>query len=53
MRLTKVEKERLYELLDVMTDRCPRLRIDDFINDKDTKIFWSIFKKLRLEVRGY
>lgn len=53
MRLTKEEKERLYELLDVMTDRCPHLRIDDLINDKDTKIFWTIFKKLRLEVKGY
>lgn len=53
MRLTKLEKERLYELLDVMTDRCPGLRIDEFINDKDCLIFWGIFKKLRLELKGY
>lgn len=53
MRLTKQEKERLFELLDVMTDRCPHLRIDEFVNDKDNKIFWLIFKKLRIEIKGY
>ena len=53
MRLTKKEKERLFELMDVMTDRVPTLRIDEFINDKDTAIFWGIFKKLRLELKGY
>ena len=53
MRLTKEEKERLYELLDCMTDKCPKLRIDDFINDEDTHLFWGIFKKLRLELKGY
>ena len=53
MRLTKQEKERLYALLDCMTDRCPTLRIDDFINDRDTAIFWTIFKKLRNELKGY
>ena len=52
-RLTKQEKERLFDLLDCMTDRCPNLRIDEFVNDKDTKIFWSIFKKLRLELKGF
>lgn len=53
MRLTQEEKERLFDLLDVMTDRCPKMRIDDFVNDEDTFIFWSIFKKLRLELKGY
>lgn len=53
MRLNKKEKERLLALLDCITDRCPKLRIDEFINDEDTKIFWEIFKKLRFEVRGY
>ena len=53
MRLTKKEKERLFELLDVMTDRCPSLNIDKFTNDEDNKTFWSIFKKLRLEVKGF
>lgn len=53
MRLTKSEKERLFELMDVMTDRCPQLNIDEFINDSDTAIFRRIFKKLRLDLKGY
>lgn len=53
MRLTNKEKERLLDLLDCITDRCPKLKIDDFINDDDTSLFWGIFKKLRLEVKGY
>lgn len=53
MRLTKQEKERLFELLDVMTGRCPHLRINEFVNDKDTKIFWSIYKKLRKEIKDF
>lgn len=53
MRLTNKEKERLLDLLDCMTDRCPKLKIDDFINDDDMSLFWGIFKKLRLEVKGY
>lgn len=53
MRLTTKEKERLLDLLDCITDRCPTVRIDDFVNDEDTKIFWGIFKKLRFEVKGY
>lgn len=46
MRLTKDEKEKLFELLDVMTDRCP-------LGDDYLRAFWSIFKKLRLELKGY
>lgn len=53
MRLTKVKKERLFELLDVMTDRCPNMGITQFENSKDNAIFWSIFKKLRLELKGF
>lgn len=53
MRLTKKEKERLYDLLDCITDFCPKLRIDEFINDEDTLLFWEIFKKLRLELKGF
>ena len=53
MKLTKTEKERLFDLLDCMTDRCPQSRIDDFVNDDDTRIFWGIFKKLRCELRGF
>ena len=53
MRLTKQEKDRLFDLMDVMTERCPNIRIEEFLNDEDNKIFLSIFKKLRLEIKGY
>lgn len=53
MRLTKLEKERLFDLLDCVTDRNPSVRIDDFTNDRDQKVFWGVFKKLRLELKGY
>lgn len=53
MRLTKKEKERLYDLLDCITDYYPKLRIDEFINDDDSLLFWGIFKKLRLELKGF
>lgn len=53
MRLTKEEKEALLELVDVMTDRCPLVRIDMFFTPRYTMVFWSILKKLRLEVRGF
>lgn len=53
MRLSKKEKNALFELLDVMTDRCPQVGIDRFDNDKFRKIFWDIFVKVRLELRGF
>lgn len=53
MRLTKLEKERLFDLLDCVTDRCPHLHIDDFANERDTAVFWGVFKKLRSELKGY
>lgn len=53
MRLTKKEKESLFDLLDCVTDRGPHFRINDFVNQKDNVIFWNIFKKLRFEVKGY
>lgn len=51
MYLNKQEKERLYELLDTMTDRCPF--VDSFDNDKDRSIFYGIFRKLRVDLKGY
>lgn len=51
MRLTKQEKERLFDLLDDVTDRC--LKNEKEMNEKDTKIFWSIFLKLRMELKGF
>lgn len=53
MQLSKKEKNALFELMDVMTDRCPHVSIDRFDNDKSREIFWGIFKKLRLELRGF
>lgn len=53
MRLTMKEKERLFDLLECVTDFYPHLRINEFANDEDTKIFWHIFKKLRLELKGF
>lgn len=53
MRLTKNEKQVLFELMDVMTDRCPQVSIDRFVNDKDNHIFYGIFRKLRLEIKGF
>lgn len=53
MRLTKLEKEKLFELTDAMTDRCPELTICQMENDRDREIFYGIFRKLRLELKGY
>lgn len=53
MRLTEDEKEKLFELLDVMTDRCPSVRLDMLLGDDYLQAYWSIFKKLRLELRGF
>ena len=53
MRFTKEEKELLFVLLDDMTDRCPQVLIDVFLNDHSNHIFWTMFKKLRFELKGY
>ena len=51
MRLTKAEKERLFDLMDRMSDRVQY--IDEFDNDRDKDIFYGIFKKLRMELKGF
>lgn len=53
MRISKEEKEALFELLDVMTDRCPEVALDKFETPYYNKLYWSIFKKLRLEIKGF
>lgn len=53
MRFTEEEKEKLFELLDVMTDRCPAVRLDMLLGDDYLRAFWTMFKKLRLELKGY
>lgn len=52
MKLSKKEKNALFELMDVMSDSHPRNYIGKFFNDEDREIFSGIFKKLRLELRG-
>lgn len=53
MRFTKEEKEALLELLDAMTDKCPQVKVRDMTSDYYNRVFWSMFKKVRLEVKGY
>lgn len=53
MKFTKVEKELLLELLDIMTDRCPQVKVCDMDNDYYRRVFWGMFKKVRMEVKGY
>lgn len=53
MRFNKEEKEALFELLDIMTDRCPSINIDRFTTPHYNEIFWGMFRKLRVELKGY
>ena len=53
MRLTKKEKQALFELLDVMTDKCPQQGVDRLSTPINVTIYWKIFTKLRLELRGF
>ena len=53
MRFSKEEKEALFELLDIMTDRCPSINIDRFTTPHYNEIFWGMFRKLRVELKGY
>lgn len=48
--MTKHEAERLLELLDVITNRCPQLRIDEFTNTADNATFWEMYKRLKNEL---
>lgn len=53
MRLTKDEKEKLFELLDVITEKYPSESLDKLLDDDYLFVYYSIFKKLRLELKGY
>lgn len=50
MRLTKEEKEFLFKVLDHLTDRTHYCEIGE---KEANMIAWPLFKKFRLEVRGY
>ena len=53
MRLTKSEKQALFELLDIMTDRCPEASLPRLETSYYNELFWRMFKKLRLELKGF
>ena len=50
MRLSKLEKEFLYHVLDNLTDSKHLCEIGD---DECKNYAWPIYRKLRKEVRGY
>lgn len=51
MRYTKEEKEVLFDLLDHMTDRWQN--VDKFDTPEFRDILYTMFKKLRLELKGF
>lgn len=50
MRLTDKEKEFLFNVLDNLTDRTHYCEIGEL---EANKIAWPLFKKFRLEIKGY
>lgn len=50
MKLTKKEKEFLFDVLDNLTDRTHYCEIGD---KEASTIAWPLFKKFRLELKGY
>lgn len=50
MKLTKKEKVFLLDVLDNLTDRTHYCEIGD---NEANKIAWPLFKKFRLELKGY
>lgn len=53
MRLTKKEKEYLFELTDRLTDKCIEVHKDFLYSEYNTHLAFVIYKKLRLELKGY
>ena len=49
MRFTKEEKELMFEICDYLTDRTGNYEV----RDSQRPIIWNMFKKLRLELKGY
>lgn len=53
MRLTSLEKDTLYQVLDIITEKTWD-EYQNYLSEEETQqITFSIFKKLRLELRGY
>lgn len=53
MKMNYEEKRLLLDLLDVMTDRCPECSLTRFLDEKPQSLLYGMFKKLRLELRGF
>lgn len=53
MRLTKKKKQVLFDLLDVMTDGCPMNGLMRVVSNAYSKEYWNIFKKLRMDLKGF
>lgn len=50
VRLTKKEKEFLFDVLDNLTDKNHFCEIGEY---EASEMAWPLFKKLRLELKGY
>ena len=50
MRLTKKEKEFLLDITDKLTDKTHYVEINE---KQANEIAWPLFKKLRMELKGY
>ncbi len=53
MRMTKEEKEALLDLLDGMSDNDTNDWFLEHLHDKYQDKYFTMFLKLRLELRGY
>lgn len=53
MKLTKDEKEKLFELLDYATDNFPKVNLLKMASEDYHRVFYKIFLKLRLELKGF
>lgn len=53
MRFTKKEKEALFKLLDVMTDGCPINGLHQITDGSYKDVFWSMYKKVRCDLKGF
>lgn len=50
MKLTKEEKQFLFDVLDNLTDRTHYCEIGE---KEAIQLAWPLFKKIRLEIKGY
>ncbi len=53
MKLTDDEKEKLFSLLDFATDGFPQEDSEDMLSESYQSVFYTLFLKFRLELRGF